>query len=589
MGGEFGQPDATPIILVQPEPPKPKPKPAEPTTVKLLVRDEYDAGEIDVGRDGWIEIPNPYERVGSGALVTTLAKSNDTRPSAFRDQLGLDPQQMLDTEDLTAFKLVSSPTVPILRDEDTAIKIRFRPHRTGAISAVANLQLVGTDGSFDTRSVRLVGIGKQRVVNETQTPNVAQGVRPSRPVEAPTISQNSNGAVRSAIAEANRLGDEQTEGVTTAKEEIESFSKAPPPKSEWDWLIDLAISMGVAGIAGVVAKFLAKQMATAVANNAALDKQQPNPSPNNAAEPAAAEPPQEVKASESLVTLVADTVKDGLKTIAKKPPAPRKAPTADTSVHAPENTGISSNEQISFFHEHRTKVLDLKHSYVKIANDLSEKLQGVDPDAATAALMALAHAYNETTPSAAEIQLRATEYQWVSATARRKLGSREQRVPNESTFFTTTNMDGALDFGERGALGVEEGHAPNHDGVLDIDVYVPPKAPFADTAQLQVRAASLMGISQEIADRIVNTDLASSGIPIRVVMHGQPGLITRDEVGNVRVRGFLRMEDAAELSEAHMHKGARIIMNMILSKTLKAWGVAKIETNDATRTKPVGT
>jgi hypothetical protein len=100
---------------------------------------------------------------------------------------------------------------------------------------------------------------------------------------------------------------------------------------------------------------------------------------------------------------------------------------------------------------------------------------------------------------------------------------------------------------------------------------------------------SRFGISQEIAERLRTTDLGAAGIPLRIIMQGQPALITRDEIGNARVNGYLHTLDGRNSSEAHAHKGARMIVNKILSKTLDEWGIHSIKTNDATGTKPVGT
>jgi hypothetical protein len=606
----FGELEPEPIILLKPEP-EPAPAPAPPNKVKQPIKlsalpEEVSFGEVFTDTAQTQTIARPWlDRGDAGALVTTLATPlpNRSTPSAFRDQLGLDPDPVLTAEDSRAFQLVTAPSVRITEyiEHNTPLVVRFKPNRAGETTTIATVKAIGSDGSIDTRQIRLVGIGKNRIVNEVHAPDVAKGLKP-RPADPKHPLSTTAGGAASARAEATYLASQQKEGVALAEREISSFSKAPPPKSEWSWMIDLAISMGVSGIAAMASKFLAKALTTAVARNSSLNRRQTQYLGERATAEELAkqvpgvdpkevviDPGEKLDVNEHVTNLVSDAIKEGMKGIAKRGLSGGGSSQENSrDEQSDENEAFSSNVQIDFFTKHAQDVNELQYSYARIVNELEAQLSDVDPQLANNALVAVAHAFNEAAPNAVLVQARATEYQWVSATAKRSLGARDRNLPDGSK-FRTTNLDGALSLGERGPFAPDHGTVPEHDGVLDIHVEVPEGAMPVETTSLRVRSASLLGISQEIADRLRKTDLDAAGIPLRIIVHGQPALITRDEIGNVRVNGYLHTLDGTNSSEAHTHKGARMIVNKILSKTLDQWGIRSIKTNDASGTKSVGT
>jgi hypothetical protein len=109
-----------------------------------------------------------------------------------------------------------------------------------------------------------------------------------------------------------------------------------------------------------------------------------------------------------------------------------------------------------------------------------------------------------------------------------------------------------------------------------------------ETSGLKVTGASITGVSQEIADKLVRLHLAQAGIPVRLVVSGHPALITRDELGRVRINGYLLTKDNSsgggppKWSEAHMHRGAKMLVDKVLAKTLQEWGIEAPTTDDAT-------
>ena len=110
MGGEFGTVPAEPIILQKPEPKPTKPSAPDSTAVELApLPDEIDVG--DVFRDVTKEVDvSVLLRRSNGAMVTTLSatSANSSKPSVFRDQLGLDPEPTYAAQGARSFELQST-------------------------------------------------------------------------------------------------------------------------------------------------------------------------------------------------------------------------------------------------------------------------------------------------------------------------------------------------------------------------------------------------------------------------------------------------------------------------------------------------
>jgi len=588
MGGEHEQQPVAPWVKHGPEPERtygPETRPicvADQSVTLGFLPDHVDLGTVPVGDERTAEVARPVLLGGEGALITSLSRpiANASRPSAFRDQLGLDPDQVIDDSDARSFALASPAMAPITTfgPSSSPIRIRFKPTRAGLQSTIVTIKVVGADGSMDSRQVRVTGLGKPApsIVDDVHRPDVAKGMTLKKP-DGPLTTLGD--AAATARNQASLLAGEQLTGVELAGREVQSYTKAPPPKSEWSWIIDLAVSMGVASIAGVVAKLAAAKLLTTILNRNASSTGAISGESNTGS-------PGEV--NETVKQIVGDGLKDGLKATVKKglpkPNAPE--PKEDGEAQGGQEEPLSSDPLINFFTEHTQAVRKLEPAYVEVVNSLEGLLGAADPANANAALMVVAEAFHAAAPNALLIQARATEFQWVSATAKRGLGSQQRALP-DGTKLDATDLDGALDFGERGPYAVPKGTVPEHDGVLDVHVELPVGRTPVETSEFKVRAASITGISSLIAARLRMSDLSAAGIPIRLIVHGHPALITRDEIGNVRVHGYLRTEDGTNWSEAHMHKGAKHLMNRVLAKTLAQWGVASITTDDATtRTRP---
>jgi hypothetical protein len=186
----------------------------------------------------------------------------------------------------------------------------------------------------------------------------------------------------------------------------------------------------------------------------------------------------------------------------------------------------------------------------------------IDPERAVAIMESIEEAMTAKLQDATELQQTASERQWVSVVARSSQGS------------DAVNVDGEV----RGTTGIARPddwgriHAPER-GILVIRVAVPPGELSEVSA---VKGASIHGISQPIADRLWVQDLSSAAIPIKIIAESEQGAswIMRDEVGRVRIpyRGA---------EEAQLHRGAQLVVDRVLAKTLKEWKVKRVMTDDA--------
>ncbi|MDQ3364038.1 MAG: hypothetical protein M3680_01225 [Myxococcota bacterium] len=502
---------------------------------------------------------------GEGELRTSLGPrvANRSTPSAFRDQLGLDPDRVLDTAEVAAFQLASPAYSPVTGyGTPPPVRVRFRPSRPGPFEVVVTVSVEGADGSTDAKTIRVTGKGTQpkrapepkrapAMVDDLHAPDLdktLEGV--IQPASGPAIggTETMSGAVGLAQVAAELVVDAQADGVQAASDDIRSYQRVRMSPSMLDQIIEIAFMMGVSGIAGVVAKYVA----------------------------------QSIKGQ--LGTLMTDGLKEGFKNASKvarkelsgaeKPdPERRQQPTISTS---------AMNE---FFGQHRRLVRQRGAQYAAVPIQLSELLRNVEPAQGRAAMMTFARAMSSASAVADQIQAHATKLGWIAAVAHQAHGVTAVDRPDGSK-AETTNLDRARSYGSRGWY--TETRAPTHDGVLDIHVELPVGATPVEMSGLRVKSASITGVSQEVADWLMDYQLATAGIPIRLVVSGHPALITRDELGRVRINGYLLTKDATsggsvpQWTEAHMHRGAKLLVDKVLSRTLRAWGIGPPTSDDAT-------
>jgi hypothetical protein len=408
------------------------------------------------------------------------------------------------------------------------------------------------------------------------------GKRPA-PIEATGLRQVSGIAKN----KANLLAQRQQHGVRIAKDEIGSYRRARVPPSMFDQLIEIAFMMGVSGVAGVVAKYISKHVVGALAapkqgapgpaqteGEVKLPASGPNPPSTVVSDPAKGDAP--------LGSFFTDGVKEGFKGVAKAAKRGGSSGGEEQSGQEAdrEEGTFSTNREIDFFARHEAAMIGLGDSYATVVDDMTALLEDVEPSKASAAIAVLAEAMDSAATVAAVVQASATELQWIASTARQSMGETNARLPDGSS-VAVANLDKAREYGPRSwskASGV-----PTHDGVLDIHVDLPVGSTPVEVSGFKVLSAAITGISQEAADRLLGVNLADAGIAIRLIVRGHPALITRDEIGRVRVNGYLLTTgQGVTWSEQQMHLGATFLVDQVLAKPLVRWGVKHVKSDDAT-------
>lgn len=142
--------------------------------------------------------------------------------------------------------------------------------------------------------------------------------------------------------------------------------------------------------------------------------------------------------------------------------------------------------------------------------------------------------------------------------------------------------------------GVRNEFGPSPHAVLQLVVALTPTARSLDARGARTLSATIHGVSQEVADRLASEPLATRPVPIKLDVLQLGGLIrsviTRDEVGRVRIQGGLEAPDraqhdfgarAAPRNEAQVQQAAEAFVEKLLSQSLAERGV-KVVTDDAT-------
>jgi hypothetical protein len=164
-------------------------------------------------------------------------------------------------------------------------------------------------------------------------------------------------------------------------------------------------------------------------------------------------------------------------------------------------------------------------------------------------------------------QAQATTAQWLAYRSRLGLGEETVKTPHGEQKVTK--------------LDAQRGHdsplepVSSANGVLEIDVsrQVPGK--------VHPWAARLNGIASSTAERLLGMNLRNSGVPIRIIVNGS-SVVTLDEAGRVRSSGPTLTPEASEPdgTEVANNLEAQRIVQVVLEKSLKAWGIKHVTTND---------
>lgn len=452
------------------------------------------------------------------------------------------------------------------------IAVQFVPPRAGLFSADLVLEIRWTDGSVDVRTIALHASARLRTeIPEKEVPVSPNaqfheaadfgGPFPSKDAKPPPSPEQKAAAtskfdylVQDTFRNAEKVNDRQIDGVHIAADEAKSYTRNPPETSLFYDLMELAVSLGVTMLAGGIARSLT----AGIAKSLGRDERSP------------------------LVVGLVEGLKDGMKRVGNSAKVKRAVehlpggPDRRSSDEAIDVDGIrdplSSNGRIAFFADQTEMLRDLVDDNTALIAEQAEKLRPLletDPEQAVAVLRALKDAFVEArSGTATRVQAQSSSLQWVSAVARSSMGS-EIAATHDGTY--RRNVSAMSNYGSL------------TDGVLTIDVVT-----AGDT--VAVRAASIRGVSHEIAKRLGKEDLMHAPIPIRLQLAN--AVIHVDEARRLRVHGVLHADDVPALSEyvlgqnmpeqieAQSNARAERIVAAVLGKRLAQWGV-EVRSDDA--------
>ena len=436
------------------------------------------------------------------------------------------------------------------------IRCRFRPLTAGTFRSQIDIEILWSDGGRTTRSVLITGRARdlEDVPNPSQV-DLARAAVPSDAKDVPMAvaspDESFNTATRRASDNAEGLAIAQENGVKNAKDEAASYKEEIPEGPWWGELAAFAISMGVAGVAAVVARaFATKSIAWAkgITDTAGKTEMQKT----------------------ALFNSVVDGLKDGIKngnkvatTAAMKPRKPR------TPTQTPGGGQFSSNPSIDFWATQSDMLATIRSDNRDLVTHAFAQLEKAPPEDGRLGMQAIADglAVARGGGSITLAQQLASETQWVAGIARGSRG--ESAAMTDQGEVATTNLD----------KFEHKLHFDKIDGVLRLQVSLPD---LSNPSDAKVNSATITGISQEIADRLRDNPLGRVPLPIvlQVTTKNGPKTFTRDEAGRIRVDQDFFDDPSAEPQQI---QGATRLFSHVLSKSLSGWGLPEIQTDDASK------
>ncbi|MBL9015527.1 MAG: hypothetical protein JNL83_15185, partial [Myxococcales bacterium] len=462
------------------------------------LRGVVDAGEIVVGVEETVELGtvNVVDGYAGGGLVTAHVVPA-SGPRAPGGVLAPGSDGFLVEDAVYGTPIVVSPGTP------RPLRVIFRPSLPGMYRSEIVFRVMWQDGKVSEHSV--VVRGKARTLDDVPSDARMDHMDPATSArndphlkKAPTLDaalSSIEEAADSARDSVDAIADAQKDGVTLAEREALSFVEKPPDPSILAILADVAISMGLAGVAGVLARGAARHLVGLKIKDPAV-----------------------LKDSKSLLGAT-DALKEGIKGLSKATVIPTIAKPGKLDPKSPPATvEFSSNSTIDFWAQQRTRIGTLKSAFRSEVSGAEDLARRMGPASGLLFMQAVARSFHEAGNNGEIVlaQALASEVQWISGIAQSTVGAT----------IAHDRVNGDMMTSDLSWLRTHPTFALR-DGVVRIAV----DADAAGTPA--VRYAKLKGISQEIADRIWRTPLLH--VPIPVVLEVRDGTkvtrLTRDEAG----------------------------------------------------------
>jgi hypothetical protein len=487
-------------------------------------------------------------------------------------------------------------TVPP-RQRGANIPIAFAPDHEGAYQATLTYVAQWQNGHTERKQVKLSARARKldaapegaavATVKPAPTANDAPDQPGTKLVDTRDLSK-----FEPTLHAQTLLVARQSAGVDDVEKEAATFKPPPAPVSIWGELADLAIIMGTAGIAAVVGKFVAEELYKTVKGPATHASHGAPPSHEGERTLSAHAAPSERGAL--AIDGIATSVEDGIKHSVEEHVGHHEEPKADGETGDGSDSGsgnastqdagqrgsgddqrgsgsradpVSADRSIAFFSSQREMIGNAGDtSYAKLNEMLASLMDRHPPQLAHDIMDGIRSAFKRAAASAEAKQAQATTSQWLAYTARLGIGQETVKTANGDRAVTKLASQ-------------REHESPLQltglaNGVLQIDV-------SRNSEKIRPQSARLYGIANTTAERLRGMNLRNSGVPIRFVVNGW-SVVTLDEAGRVRSSGPNLTPEHSEPGdmEAANNMEAERIVQVVLEKSLKAWGIDKITTND---------
>ena len=525
-------------------------KQAETTARTVLPRlttlpERFDLGEQLVGSHHLFELALPFNiAVGAGVASIEVRAEGDACFDVTAPQ-----HELRESGTLRGESLSDQLAHPLL--------VRFAPAQKGTFTARLILRAAWGDGHTEDQHVLLIGrargledtpsVAPTEIAREREEAQHAAALHAEEEARyadpswrAKTVKEGPRADFQEQVHRARRaarsIASQRALGVHTVEQQVQTYKAPNPTLNVWWALAELALTLATSGIAEIAAKSLAVSLGKLV-----LDAE------------------KDAKA----VVVMAAMLKDEMKVASKAALA--------AVDHGASPRGVGSNVRIGFFETQGEALVNLEDRNSQLVDDREKYLTPVltdRPAVATAAMAALADTLEATVPAAEHEQKATTTAAWFAVTAQ------SENKTFDLAGGKVTNMDdGRPDHGSP--------HPRALAGVLDLDVDLEHGPP-------RVVSASTRGVAQLAAENLVSVDLARAPMPLRLILSAdapEPTIITRDEVGRIRVSGDMRRlatfhpGEGTPTNEVQAERAARTICDAMLARTLAEWG-ARIFTDD---------
>ena len=446
------------------------------------------------------------------------------------------------------------------------LTIKYVPKSPGPVATMLRYTMTWMDGHKEDHYVHVTARARTlEDVPADRQPAHPKAVNPKENINSKEKTQTSMEVERigSGVTESFRaMIEQQKEGVHVIEEENRTFKPPPAPESLWWELAEIALVMGTAAVANIAGAMVAEEIvAVAKKIGKALFKGAAQVA-GKAAEKAAE------KGGEMALEAIGSAVEDGIKKGAEKGIAALKPGEKPEGGRGGDH---SKNADINFFATQREMIGRAGTESFKQLNEVFYKLYKDHPDIADQVVAAMGAGFDAAATRAEQAQAQATAVQLATYRARTKLG--EEMVHTNAGGVTVTKLEGER---KQGASKLQL--ADLASGVLEIS------AQMGASQEVTVQGARMLDVASITADRLLSMDLRNTGIPIRIVLDGMVG-ITLDEAGRIRMAGPPLSRSGPWTEEQQIQQGERIA-RIVLGKSLGAWGIRQVQTNDQNQSAP---